>query len=199
MNLLYLVGEPGVGKTTVMAGLTEGLHAIPLQALRGEAPARVAYVDIVGQPIRAVELGRRREGGFSGTDALPMAVIGEAVRYVTSGLAAHESPALLAEGARLANRRFLNACLEAGYRVDLVHLQGPEAAGRHRDARGSEQADSFIRGRRTASANLAEAMTGVEGVTVHYVPVGPETSADEVIGEVRTRAAWWLAAARHAG
>jgi MoxR-like ATPase len=85
VRLVYLSGEPGAGKSTLMRELTRRYERIPLLAVHG-APARDALVDVdappplsYGEPQRwaAVELGKRR-AAFSGTDALPQAVITDA-------------------------------------------------------------------------------------------------------------------------
>src|SRR5947208_9892815 len=103
--LIYLIGAPGSGKSTVMAAATAHLHRT---ALPGR-PARDLLTDTTG-PI-AVELGARR-GSFSGTDALPM----DAVRHAEAWLRdTHPgAPLVLGEGARLGNARFLQAAVQAG-------------------------------------------------------------------------------------
>lgn len=157
MRLLYLCGEPGVGKTWTMDQLTEGWTRLPLPP-EADAPARDALMtgpDGTGS-VAAVELGRRRDT-FSGTDALPQTVIGLAERYLWTP----EAPLLLCEGARLANRRFLSAAVEADWRVVLALLSGAEAAGARRRARADalgvrEQHPAWVLGRRTAAYNLAQ-------------------------------------------
>jgi hypothetical protein len=162
-TLLYVSGEPGVGKSTLMAELTVRWERLPLPG-SPSAPARdLLRVTAPGEltpRVVAVELGRRRDS-FSGTDALPQTVIDAAEVYLASGQAARETALLLAEGARLANRRFLQAALEAGWRVILAHLDGAEVAAARRRARAEElgvpeQDPSWVAGRRTAAANLAD-------------------------------------------
>jgi hypothetical protein len=166
VRLVYLSGEPGAGKSTLMRELTRRYERIPLLAVHG-APARDALVDVdappplsYGEPQRwaAVELGKRR-AAFSGTDALPQAVITDAEAYLRDGVAAEETSLLLAEGARLANERFLTAALTSGWAVTLVHLD-PRGAGEERRAkRAAElgkppQNASWVKGRITAARNL---------------------------------------------
>jgi hypothetical protein len=162
MRLVYLSGEPGTGKSWLMAQLTDALTRQPLDAEPG-APARDlltwTHPEELTPRVVAVELGRRRDS-FSGTDALPSAVIEEACTYLTSGRAEAETPLLLAEGARLANRRFLCTAALSGAQVILMHLMGPEVAAARRAARAAElgvpeQNPSWVKGRRTAAENLA--------------------------------------------
>jgi hypothetical protein len=181
-TLLYLSGEPGTGKTSLMRELTAAWSAVTIDGTP-DAPARVAYYTNPRQPpptddgawwwdrpeLAAVEIGRHRPA-FSGTDALPQTVIKTAEVYLLSGQATRETSLLLGEGARLANRRFLQAAIEADWRVVLVHLANAAAAGERRRARAAalhvpEQHPSWVMGRRTAAANLAE-QVGEWGCTV---------------------------------
>jgi hypothetical protein len=172
VRLLYLCGEPGVGKTWTMDRLTEHWSRLPL-APEADAPARDALMtgpDGTGA-VAAIELGRRRDA-FSGTDALPQTVITVAETYLTSGRARAETNLLLAEGARLANLRFLGAAADSGWLVLLVNLIGPELAAERRAKRAAalgrpEQAASWVTGRRTACANLAIAAALLPGLAVY--------------------------------
>lgn len=156
-TLIYIIGEPGSGKSTLMAKFTE-------QFRREPAPSYVAHdwlLDSDGKTV-AVELGSRREE-FSGTDALPMAVIGQACAYLQT----HEAPLILAEGARLANRRFLRAALDAGYQVGLIWLDHDDTEEwrlRRVAETGKQQNAAWIKGRKTSSYNLA--MSPPKGVGV---------------------------------
>uniref|UniRef100_UPI003F4963E3 P-loop-containing protein n=1 Tax=Pseudonocardia sp. CA-138482 TaxID=3240023 RepID=UPI003F4963E3 len=174
-RLIYLVGEPGVGKTTTMAALTSPLNR--LGVLR--QPTRTLYTDRLGL-ILAVELGRRRSNGYGGTDALSMSVMGMAERYLLSGQAATETNLLLAEGARLACTRFLSAAVAADWETHLVHLVGPALAAARRDERGSDQDPAWVRGAATRARRLFEEPP--PGVATHRViPAGtPQDVAEQV-------------------
>lgn len=160
-RLLYLSGQPGIGKSTLMAELTAHLRRLPLPPDDG-APARALLIRRLsdGNPwIQAVEIGRRRDS-FSGTDALPQTVIDVAERYVRTGRALSETRLLLAEGARLACRRFLTAAADSGWAVTLIHLTGDDTAAERRAARAvllgkPEQNPGWVKGRITAARNLA--------------------------------------------
>jgi hypothetical protein len=166
LRMVYLSGEPGVGKSTLMQEITRGWQRLHLPREPSRAPARDVLAD--NRPpgrIVAVEIGRQR-GAFSGTDALPSDCINDACTYLISGQAAREAPLLLAEGARLANLRYLCAAVDAGYRVQLLHMHGEELAARRRSYRARdlakpEQNAAWVKGRRTASARLAEAAVAI--------------------------------------
>lgn len=149
-HLLYLIGEPGAGKTTLMRSVTRQYIRVPMA---NDALKRDALFHRNGD-LAAIELGTQR-GAFSGTDALGMTVIEQAVPY----LARHETHTLLAEGARLANTRFLTAAVDAGYVVSLLLLDHPRIA-EWRAARaaqlGKEQSAAWVRGARTRAHNLAD-------------------------------------------
>jgi hypothetical protein len=196
-TLIYLSGEPGVGKSSLMAELTRDWSAVAIPATP-DAPARVAYFTAERPPptepspwwerpeLRAVELGKRR-AAFSGTDALPQTVINVAELYLQSGRAERETGLLLAEGARLANKRFLQAAIESGWRLIFVHLANAAAAGERRRARAAElgkpeQHVSWVLGRRTAAANLAGE---VAGWGCHVITLDAAQPLDHLAGVLR--------------
>ena len=107
MRAVYVVGAPGVGKSTAV-----DLAFPPL----GE-PERVGSLLWVERIERGLRLGRTRSE-FGGTDALGMAVNPEAVVWAESAVL----PALVVgEGARLATSTFLGALAERGD-LRVVHL-----------------------------------------------------------------------------
>lgn len=170
LHLVYLLGEPGIGKSTLMAEVTEPWerHEQPAEV---NAPARDLLLS-GGRPV-AVELGRRR-ATRSGTDTLPTAAVEQADRYLRTGRAAAEAPLLLAEGGLLATERFMRAAVDAGYEVTVVYLFGSGIAAAQRavrDARtGSRgQSASWLRTRATVARNLANELQSWDGVRV--VPV----------------------------
>jgi hypothetical protein len=181
MKLIYLVGEPGVGKTTTMRALTDqwallGVQEYPFaHTLFGRADTGV---------VDAVELGRYRDTGYGGTDALGMSVIERVVPWLRTG----PRPALLlGEGARLGNRRLLFAAADAGYAVHLCHLDGPDIAAARRRSRGSTQNDSWVRGRATAARNLHHLLSTSElaaevGIRCHRID--PHGTGERVASRV---------------
>lgn len=174
-TLLVVCGAPGAGKTTAVESATSGLLRAPMP--RDEYPPREALIDESGA-VRVVELGVRRPP-FSGADTLSMSVVGRAEEYLA---ALPEAPrVVVADGARLSNRRFLAAGVALGMTVVLVYVDNPDA-GRWRARRAEEmgsagQSESWARGRATAARNLASSPPdGVEVVTVS----GPGAAADEI-------------------
>lgn len=152
-RLVYLVGQPGAGKSQLMAKLTEGLVRLPFEPPEVLVAHDLLVDKVTGAEVGA-EIGKRREL-FAGTDALPSSVIDKAIPW----LSVAPYGLLLAEGARLANKRFLYAALNAGYQVTLALLDHPDAdtwRKRRAKAIGREQNPSWVKGRLSASRNLAE-------------------------------------------
>lgn len=178
MRCLYLVGGPGVGKSALMDGLTVGYQRMEVgQPRSGLRPRREMLIKVrngrADEHFSAVELGARagkHPAGFPGTDALSMSAIVDVEEWIVSGIAAHEAEWLLAEGARLANRRFVEALRQAGIGLDVVLVEA-ELAERRRTHRGSNQKPSWVAGAFTRARRFHEYVTELaesdESVHVH--------------------------------
>lgn len=153
-QLIYLVGPPGSGKSTLMRALTAPFHRRPMTAENGAPVPHDQLIRKVTQEATIAEIGRQR-GDFSGTDALASSIIDKAVPWIGT----KPYPLLLGEGARLGNKRFIQAALDAGYRALLVVLDHPDAE-KWREERswkiGRFQNPAWVKGRLTASLNLAK-------------------------------------------
>lgn len=152
-HALYLIGEPGSGKSTLAAGLTDGWPASEL----GSPFAHRIY----DEP-DVVELGKRRDNGFSGTDALGMTVITQADPFVRDPDFFTPNN-LLAEGDRLAVNRFFEALEAGGWELVVGWLSTPrELAAERRRERAERlglelQSPTFIKGRISKVERLADA------------------------------------------
>lgn len=144
-SLLYLIGEPASGKSTLMAALTKGL---------GGEVKTVPYVSWTEYDSKIAQIGKVREQ-FSGTDALGMA----AQNHVIGWLADQPYKFLVAEGDRLANRKFFAAVMNQGHNLCVVVLQPPDdVLERRRKKRnkelGKEQDERWLKTRKTKVSNL---------------------------------------------
>lgn len=140
----YLIGEPGAGKSTLMAQV--------LAKHRSEIRSKPFAHMALGDPAKpwGIELGKVRES-FSGTDALSMGVLPKVVEWLPTAPA----PIVIGEGDRLTARSFFEACRQIGT-LRVIHLDTPpDEAARRRAKRGSTQNDTWVRGRATKVANLA--------------------------------------------
>jgi hypothetical protein len=145
MDLIYVVGCPGAGKTTLVRELTKN-------CLRYEVKRNPVYEALLNKTgdVVALEVGKRK-GTFSGTDALPMDVHPKAVEWIGHA----PFPLVLGEGMRLGTTGFLAAAREVGYNVHLIYLHAPqELAAQRRAARGTSQSESWIKGAATRAENL---------------------------------------------
>lgn len=168
-RLIYLVGEPGVGKSTLLAAALKGWDRLPQKKpLAHDLLHRDGLVE-------GAELGVRRPH-FPGTDALAMDAINAAERL----LAEPPAPIIVGEGARLGNVRFLTSARNLGYDVSLVHVVSPHAA-EQRAARAAgmgtyEQKDSWVRAQATKALNLVEKVPA--GVRVAKIDTSKSGAAE---------------------
>lgn len=147
-RLVYLIGQPGAGKTTVADCMTETFARVDIDQ---PLPHR-AWLNPDGT-FAFVSLGRHREG-FGGTDTLAMNVQPKVVDWLTSPIAPR---VVFGEGDRLGNLKFHDAMKAAGWDVTMVYLDTPdgEASVRRRD-RGSNQDPTWVKGRISKARTLAD-------------------------------------------
>jgi P-loop Nucleotide Kinase3 len=159
-TLIYLVGEPGVGKSTLMAKATSRFRR---ERVAGPVARDGLYRPLndetrVPSVFAAVELGGQREGGFSGTDVLPP----NSIKLAYSWLATQsETSVVLGEGAKLATAPFFEAARDAGYCIRLISLYSRLApVRRHERAQrlGKPlQSESWVKGQITRMHRFVDA------------------------------------------
>lgn len=183
-HLVYLVGPPGVGKSSVMVELTQRCRRIPRL---GPLPHDDLYRGHSDRTT-AVEIGRRRDS-FSGTDALGMAVQPHAVEWIGRATC----PLVLGEGARLGNAGFLSAARLAGYTLHLVHLSAdPHTLAARRLKRGSKQSPVWIRGAETRARRIMERMAlDAQNYFVVTDRLTPRQIADLLMEEIPELGVLW--------
>lgn len=159
---VYIIGSAGAGKSTFTQHLLDNLGAqlgplIDLHSLRN-AKALVTlrghrFVSSAGE---GIYLGCMRDE-FPGTDGLDRASSPVGAQWLNEG---DVPPILVAEGATLATRRFLNA-LNEHTDLLLVHLVVEEFVRELRFLeRGSTQDERFVQNTVTRSANLFNDIPG---------------------------------------
>lgn len=147
MDLLYIVGEPGAGKSTLMKEIYKGwaYQMVPKPFLHTEFANGV------------IMLGGIREG-YPGTDMLGL----DASPRVVEWMAAHTPPMLMGEGARLGTPKFLRSAQSIGYHVHLVHMVSAGEARGRRNSRLAPQRATFVKGQITKSADLAKEFEAID-------------------------------------
>lgn len=144
--LIYLLGQPGSGKTTLMrAAFQPHLRSTVTQPFRYH-----------GLPHGGILLGDYTPdaGTFAGTDRLSMSVQPKVLDYLTTV----RPPYVVGEGDRLGNARFFDALHAAAYGLAILYLDTPQAElERRRALRGSRQSEAWMRGRQTKVFRLSNA------------------------------------------
>lgn len=153
-DLTYVIGEPGVGKSTLVQAALEGLwwHRV-------DKPfAHMIYKE------KVVQLGRNKNG-FNGTDALSMSVQPKVLDW----LKLEPYDLVIAEGDRLATGSFFTRVIhETSYDLTIVLLKAPaDLVERRRTYRArylgvKPQDESWVAGRRTKVKHLAEVFPVIE-------------------------------------
>jgi hypothetical protein len=151
MRLVYVIGEPGAGKTTLVDAALAGLTRIPQRTpLPHELLCRRSGLS--SGVVVAAHLGQQRER-FGGTDTLSLSIQPQVVAW----MATHPWPVMVGEGDRLANPRFFDTCRLLGVDLQVVLLDTPpQVAADRRHARGSAQHPGWVAGRITKTRNLTD-------------------------------------------
>ena len=143
MTVLYLIGPPGVGKSTALATATGAWgdlqpHQHPFA--HGSAPEGI----LLGRP----------DPTFPGTDTLSMSVLPKVLAWLTT-----QSPdrLIVGEGDRLSTKKFFQGAHRAGHTVRVAALYAPWTTVQARAlARGGTQDMAWVRGRWTKHLHLME-------------------------------------------
>lgn len=127
---------------------------------------------IIEDGVAGAEIGRRRAGGFPGTDTLAM----NAMPRVAEWLGTKLYDVVCGEGDRLTHIRFFDAAAAAGYRVNVFILAGRMSVLDQRcEARGSTQNRPWRVSRATLSTRVG-AMAEEAGYRVFHLDAEAETA-----------------------
>lgn len=144
-KIIAIGGEPGTGKTTLVRKF--------MNPLTWEAVEPVKLVNAMYCKEKDLYvLGKYEEGEtFAGTDRLSMAVQPAVKEFVLS-----TTSNILFEGDRVFNQSFLEFLAEQpNTELDIVYLTANSEILKTRyAARGSDQSETFLKGRKTKYENL---------------------------------------------
>lgn len=144
-KIVAVGGSPGTGKTTLFRKFMEA-HSWEKVEPKKMLPA------LYCKELDLYVLGKYEEGEtFAGTDRLSMAVQPIAQEFVSEC-----KSNILFEGDRIFNQSFLEFAMGLPeVELDVVFLKAPKAILEQRYAdRGSDQSETFLKGRATKYSNL---------------------------------------------
>jgi broad-specificity NMP kinase len=145
LKLIYIIGVPGVGKTTLMKEIMNRYEGWKEERVTDLLDSHVAG------NVRV--LGKYEEGEvFAGTDKLSMAVAPKAIDWVRT----KPNEKIIAEGDRLNSKTFFK---EVQQHLDLtiIHLTASDDERQRRfKERGSDQSEKFLQTTKTKCENVLE-------------------------------------------
>lgn len=145
LKVIAIMGEPGSGKSTLM----KQFISLYEWELHEEVPLTPYLYNIKH---RIIVLGKYPEGEtFGGTDRMSMACQPEVIKFLDS-LDADSN--IVYEGDRLSNQSFLENCIEK-FDTSVIYLEvSKEERERRYKERGSDQSETFLKGRITKYERL---------------------------------------------
>jgi hypothetical protein len=154
--ILFLVGAPGVGKTTLARLL---LEPDPYLVQKPKWT--------VGETICAA--GHYTGGTFDGADMVPYNGAKDALAYWAQNLKSKKLT--IFDGDRFSNANTLAFLKNEGARITCVHLEVDDAElTRRREQRGSKQNASWMLGRKTKARRFAESIESYMFATANTAP-----------------------------
>ena len=158
MTSLFIVGPPGVGKTTITRFLL-GYNVI-----------------LVEKPKWTIGLGSCAVGHYSGQtfdggDTVPYNGVNDCLDFWNKELLPKQQLSLtMFDGDRFSNRGVIDFFVERNIRVLAVHINAPEEKlEQRRKERGSNQNASWIKGRITKARRFADMVEHLDIYDVHPV------------------------------
>jgi len=144
-KIICVIGEPGVGKTTLFRNFMDAY------SWENQEPVKLVNTKY-SKDLDLHIIGKYEDGEvFAGTDRLSMAVMPEAIKFVES-----TTSNVMFEGDRLTSTKFFDFLLTLPETVVsiIVLTASQETLNERYEQRGSEQSDTFLKGRKTKINNI---------------------------------------------
>jgi hypothetical protein len=152
MKIVYYIGVPGTGKTTLMRMILNEQRMVEADEFVKEG--LVTYHRFAKQKV--IILGKYDEGTFAGTDTWSKGVGPKFRQWLVDNREKYSDWAVFGEGERLSNQPNMDAMFE-GESMKLVCLKvSEEELERRRAARNNVQNESWMKGMRTRIENLCK-------------------------------------------
>jgi hypothetical protein len=150
MKIVYYIGQPGTGKTTLMRSILSEYSKVEEPEFVKEG--LVTYHRFSKQKV--LILGRYDEGVFAGTDTWSKGVGPKFRQWLIDNRETYSDWGVFGEGERLSNQPNLDAMFNEES-MKLVCLKvSEEEIERRRAARNNTQNEIWMKGMRTRIANL---------------------------------------------
>jgi hypothetical protein len=158
-KIVAISGEPGTGKTTLMRKFIDQYF--------WEKREDIKLVNsLYSEELDLHIIGKYEEGEiFAGTDKLSMAVQPSVVEFING-----TNSNILFEGDRLTNFKFFDYLMNLSKElneVNLLILTVPQTVMEERyKVRGSDQSETFLKGRKTKISNIRSNFEYMDYITV---------------------------------
>jgi hypothetical protein len=150
MKIVYYIGQPGTGKTTLMRSILSEYSKVEEPEFVKEG--LVTYHRFNTQKV--IILGKYDEGTFAGTDTWSKGVGPKFREWLIANRENYSDWTVLGEGERLSNAPNMDAMFDEES-MKLVCLEvSEEELERRRAARNNTQDPKWMKGMRTRIANL---------------------------------------------
>ena len=176
---IFVVGAPGVGKTTALRAMFEELDPAGAAFLT-ESPKWTVC------PGAYAAAGHYTGGPFDGADTVPYNGAAAAVDALLANLQAWSVPIVVFDGDRFSARTHLDLARGGGLRVGCVLISAPdEVVAQRRAARGSAQNENWARGRATKARNFFAMFDPAQRAEVDASRLGPKQVAEHILAFAR--------------